>query len=49
MPVGADVGRLFKVGKLPINAQVQAFDNIEAPQHGGDWTLRLQVHFLFPK
>ena len=49
MPVGADVGRLVKVGKLPINAQVQALDKVEAPQQGGDRTLRLQVQFLFPK
>ena len=36
-------------GKLPINASVQAFDNVEKPEFGADWTLRLQVQFLFPK
>lgn len=49
VPIGAGVGRLFRLGKLPISASIQAFDNIEAPQHGGDWTLRLFVQFLFPK
>ena len=48
-PVGGGVGRLFRLGKLPINTQVQAFDNIETPQYGPDWTLQLQVQFLFPK
>ncbi len=41
--------RLFKLGKLPINTSIQAFDNIEIPEDGADWTLRLQVQFLFPK
>jgi hypothetical protein len=49
VPVGGGVGRLFKLGKLPINTQVQAFDNIETPEFGADWTLRLQMQFLFPK
>ena len=33
--------------KLPINASVQAFDNVEKPEFGADWTLRLQVQVLF--
>ena len=49
VPVGGGVGRLFKLGTLPVNAQIQAFDNVETPQDGADWTLRLQVQFLFPK
>lgn len=49
VPVGGGFGRLFRVDKLPINASVQAFDNVEKPEFGADWTLRLQVQFLFPK
>ena len=49
VPIGAGVGRLFRLGKLPINTSIQAFDNVETPQYGADWTLRLQVQFLFPK
>ena len=49
VPIGAGAGRLFRLGKLPINTSIQAFDNVETPQHGADWTLRLQVQFLFPK
>ena len=32
-----------------MNAQVQAFYNVEKPDNGADWTLRLQLQFLFPK
>jgi hypothetical protein len=27
----------------------QAFYNVEKPENGADWTLRLQLQFLFPK
>jgi hypothetical protein len=48
VPVGGGIGRLFKVGKLPINAQVQAFYNVVKPESGPDWTLRFQIQALFP-
>src|SRR4051794_25616460 len=48
VPVGGGFGRLPRVGKLPVNASVQAFDDVEASEFGTDWTLRLQVQFLFP-
>ena len=40
--------RLFKVDKLPINAQVQAFYNVVRPNDAATWTLRFQVQALFP-
>jgi hypothetical protein len=43
------VGKLFKVDKLPINTQLQAFYNVERPQFGADWQLHFQLQFLFPK
>jgi len=49
VPVGGGVGKIFRVGKLPINAQVQGFYNVEKPDNGADWTLRLQLQLLFPK
>ena len=49
VPVGGGVGRLFRLGKLPINASLQAFDYVEKPEFGADWELRAQVQFLFPK
>jgi hypothetical protein len=49
VPFGGGVGKIFRIGKQPMNAQVQAFYNVEKPENGADWTLRLQLQFLFPK
>ncbi len=49
VPVGAGVGKLFKLGKLPVNTQLQAFSNVERPKDTADWQLRFQLQFLFPK
>lgn len=49
VPVGGGVGKIFRIGKQPVNAQAQAFYNVERPDNGPDWTLRLQLLFLFPK
>lgn len=48
VPVGGGFGRLFKVDKLPINAQIQAFYNVVKPQDGPTWSLRFQIQALFP-
>ena len=40
---------MFKAGKLPLNAQLVVYYNAERPDGAGDWTLRLQVQFLFPR
>ena len=49
VPIGGGVGKIIKIGKLPVNLSVQAFYNVEKPDNGPDWTLRLQMQFLFPK
>jgi hypothetical protein len=51
VPLGGGFGRLIRLGKLPVNLQVQAFRNVVKPDDDAtaDWTLRLQVQFLFPK
>jgi hypothetical protein len=48
VPVGAGVGKLFKLGKLPINTSLQAYYNAERPKNASDWQLRFQVQFLLP-
>jgi hypothetical protein len=50
VPVGGGFGRLTRFGKLPVNLQTQAFYNVVKPGDAAtaDWTLRLQVQFLFP-
>ena len=49
VPLGGGVGKIFHLGKLPVNTQIQAFYNVVTPDDGADWTLRLQVQLLFPK
>ena len=49
VPFGGGVGKLFTIGKQPINTQLSAYYNVEKPNFGPDWQLRFQVQFLFPK
>ena len=49
VPLGGGVGKLFKVDKLPIDMQLQAFGNVAKPQDGADWQLRFQIKVLFPE
>ena len=49
VPFGGGIGKIFKIGKQPVNAQVSAYYNVEKPEFGPDWQLRLQLQFLFPK
>ena len=49
VPVGGGFGKIFRIGRQPVNAQMQAFYNVETPDNGADWQLRLQWQFLFPK
>ena len=49
VPVGGGFGKIFHIGKQPINTQVQSFYYVESPELGPDWALRFQVQFLFPK
>lgn len=49
LPLGGGFGKLFKVGKLPINTQLAAYGNVAKPEFGSDWQLRFQIQFLFPK
>jgi len=49
VPFGGGVGKIFKIGKQPLNASAQAYYNVEKPTNGPDWQLRVQLQFLFPK
>lgn len=49
VPLGGGVGKLLRVGRLPLNVQLQAFGNVVAPEDAPDWNLRFQVQMLFPK
>lgn len=49
IPVGGGFGKLFKIGKLPIRTQLQAFYNVDKPTGGADWAAMLTVQLVFPK
>ena len=49
VPVGAGIGHIFHVGKLPLNAQVGGYYNVIRPDNGPTFQLRVQVQFMFPK
>jgi hypothetical protein len=49
VPFGGGIGKIFRIGAQPMNAQVQAFYNAVRPDTAPDWTLRLQLQFMFPK
>ena len=48
VPVGGGFGRVFRVGDQPVNAQIQAFYNVERPTGASDWQLRTSIALLFP-
>ena len=48
VPIGGGVGRLFKIGILPVNARVQLLNNVVRPNYAPTWQLQYQVQFLFP-
>lgn len=49
IPLGAGFGKLFKLGKLPINAQTGYYFNVVKPDGGPESQFRFQVVLLFPK
>ena len=49
VPFGAGVGKVFRIGKLPINANAHVYYNAVRPDGVGDWGSRFQLQFLFPK
>ena len=49
VPVGGGVGKIFHLGKLPVNTSLQAYYNVVTPDNGPNWQIRAQVQFMFPK
>lgn len=43
------VGKIFKIGSQGMNAQAACYYNLEKPDITGDWSIRLQLQFMFPK
>lgn len=49
VPFGGGAGKVFKIGKLPINFNAQVYYNAVKPDGFGDVQTRFQLQFLFPK
>ena len=49
VPFGGGVGKIFRIGKQPVNVNAQVYYNAEKPDIVGDWSLRLQFQLMFPK
>jgi hypothetical protein len=49
VPFGGGFGKIFRIGKQPMNASLAAYYNVEKPDFGADWQIRAQLQFLFPK
>jgi hypothetical protein len=49
VPVGIGAGKVFKIGKQPINLNAQVFNNVTKPTGVGNWQSRIQLQLIFPK
>jgi hypothetical protein len=49
VPLGGGVGKIFHLGKLPVNTSIAAYYNVVKPDFGPNWQIRAQVQLMFPK
>lgn len=49
VPIGGGVGKIFHLGKLPVNTQLSAYYNVVRPDFQANWQIRAQVQLMFPK
>jgi hypothetical protein len=48
IPIGADIGKAFKLGSQDLSLQVGAYDLLKRPDGAPQWIIRVSVTFLFP-
>jgi hypothetical protein len=49
VPMGGGIGKIFKIGRLPVNSQLGAYYSVVRPEYAPNWQIRAQVQFMFPK
>ncbi|HTZ47292.1 MAG TPA: neuromedin U [Verrucomicrobiae bacterium] len=49
VPFGGGIGRIMKLGMMPVNLTAQFYANPVRPAGTSSWGMRLQIAFLFPK
>jgi hypothetical protein len=48
VPLGIGAGKLIKLGKTPVNINVNYFNNVVKPEYAADWQLRILAAVLLP-
>ncbi len=48
VPFGAGIGKMFKLGKLPLDLNLHGYYNAIRPDGFAEWQLRTQLKFIFP-
>jgi hypothetical protein len=48
IPIGADIGKAFKIGSQDLSLQVGAYYLLKRPDGAPQWIMRVSVTFLFP-
>jgi len=48
VPIGGGVGRIVRVGMLPVNISLQGYYNVATPDAGPDWSIRFAITLLLP-
>lgn len=49
VPVGGGIGKIFRIGGVPVNTLIAAYYNVIKPDFGPNWQIRAQVQLMFPK
>jgi hypothetical protein len=49
VPVGGGIGKIIKIGKLPVNLAFRTYYNVEKPDGAGNWQIQFQATLLFPR
>lgn len=49
IPLGAGVGRVFKIGSQHVNLRATGYYNVQEPSDNNSWDLQLMCIFLFPR
>ncbi len=49
IPIGGGIGKVVKIGKMPVNFRLAAYYFLQSPRSGSDWQLQFQIQFLFPE
>ncbi len=49
VPLGGGFGKIFTIGKQPMNMRAEGYYNVARPDSGPKWTVGFTIQFLFPK